>query len=78
MWWCETSVGLFDANLLVDGGLFVLDLLLEVLEGGRVGRGVIGAEDLDIFIGEGVDLLLFNLVVGKLLLVLLPVSGRGC
>lgn len=36
------------AYLLIDAALFVLDILLELLEGGRVGGGAVGLEYRDI------------------------------
>ena len=54
-------------------------LLLELLDGGAVWGGAVGLEDLDILICEWRNLLLLNLIVGKVLLVLLPIltcSGR--
>lgn len=36
------------ADLLIDATLFVLDILLELLEGGRVGGGAVGLEYCDI------------------------------
>ena len=66
-----------DTNLLVDACLTVLDLLLELLEGGGIGSGAVCLQDLDILVGQGSDLLLFGLIIGKLLLILLPVLTRG-
>lgn len=84
-----------DANLLVDCLLLVLDLLLELLELGAIGRCSIRLQHLDVpntclacfycsrrcrgrlLIGERCDLLLFNLIVGEVLLVLLPAAARG-
>ncbi len=44
----EAGVGFFDADLVVDGRLLVFDVLFELLEGGGVGGGVVGAQDLDV------------------------------
>lgn len=55
----------------------VLDVLLELLEGGGIGSGAVCLQDLDILIGQRCDLLLLGLIVGKLLLVLFPVLTRG-
>jgi len=52
-------------------------LLLELLDRGAIWCGAVGLEDLDILICERRDLLLLDLIIGKLLLVLLPVLTRG-
>jgi hypothetical protein len=66
-----------DANLVVDAGLAVFNVLLQLLQGSGVGGGAICLEDLDIFVRERSNLLLLGLVICKLLLVFLPVLTRG-
>jgi hypothetical protein len=57
--------------------LLLFYLLLQLLDGGAIRCGSVGLEDLDIFVCEWRNLLLLDLVVGKVLLVLLPVLSRG-
>lgn len=66
-----------DTNLIVHALLLLFYLLLELLDGGAIWCGSVGLEDLNILVCEWRDLLLLNLVVGKLLLVLLPVLACG-
>jgi hypothetical protein len=47
-----------DANLVVDAGLAVFNVLLQLLQGSGVGGGAICLEDLDIFVRERSNLLL--------------------
>ncbi|KAI7724276.1 26S protease regulatory subunit [Hortaea werneckii] len=79
MWWRQTRVGLFDANLFVDGGLHLVDHLLEVFKGVGIWGGVVGLEDLDVptSCSERRNLLLFLLLIIEFLLVFFPVLA-GC
>jgi hypothetical protein len=57
--------------------LLLFYLLLELLDRGAIWGGAVGLEDLNIFICEWSDLLLFDFVVGKVLLVLFPALTCG-
>jgi hypothetical protein len=72
-----TSEAYFDTNLIVHALLLLFYLLLQLLDRGAIRSGSVGLEDLDILICEWCNLLLLDLVVGKLLLVLLPVLSCG-
>jgi len=52
VWRRETGVGFLDADLVVDGGLLVFYLLLEVAEGVGVGGVVVCSEDLDVSVDD--------------------------